>query len=119
MRATQESFIHRAFRRPALKVDQYRCLEPGCQILDNLPEYEQGKLQVWPNPTNSFLNAQLPAGAKVESIVLVDALGRISNSLSLISDSGNTLKLEIPAGLYSLILTAKDGAVYSEKVVVE
>ena len=88
-------------------------------------EIQDSKLRVWPNPlSGAELNIRFPQEVQVESVVMVDAVGRISNSLSLISDSGTNKKFEfqqseMAAGLYSLILTTKEGAVYSEKVVVE
>jgi hypothetical protein len=59
--------------------------------------------------------------------VMVDALGRIiPNSKFNIQGSGQfklesvILNLEsLPTGLYTLLITTKDGGVYSEKVMIE
>ena len=64
-----------------LKLDQYGCLEPGCQLLDALPEYSRWNLEVWPNPytpgSSAPLGVRLPKGLQVDHVMLVDAMGRV------------------------------------------
>jgi hypothetical protein len=107
----------------ARKIDACGDLEwQGCEGPNGI---QDSKLRVWPNPlSGAELNIGFPQEVRVERAQLIDRLGRISNSLFLISDSGTNKKFEfqqseMAAGLYSLILTTKEGAVYSEKVMVE
>ena len=117
-----------------VKVDACGDLEwQGCEepngLWESKPEVlEASKLEIWPNPNSGAeLNIRIPQEVTVESVVLVDARGRIipdskfqihgsySDNLESI-----TLNLEsLSSGLYSLILTSRDGRVFSEKVVVE
>jgi hypothetical protein len=117
-----------------VKVDACGDLEwQGCEepngLWESEPEVlEASKLEIWPNPNSGAeLNIRIPQEVTVESVVMVDARGRIipdskfqihgsySHNLKSI-----TLNLEsLSSGLYSLILTSRDGRVFSEKVVVE
>ena len=117
-----------------VKVDACGDLEwQGCEepngLWESKPEVlEASKLEIWPNPNSGAeLNIRIPQEVTVESVVLVDARGRIiPDSMFQIHGSYSdnlesiTLNLEsLSSGLYSLILTRRDGRVYSEKVVVE
>jgi hypothetical protein len=110
-----------------VKVDACGDLEwQGCEPVGIQGwEIQDSKLEIFPNPVSgNEINLRFPQEVMVEKVLMVDALGRISNSLFLISDSGTNKKFEIQksemaAGLYTIIVTSKDGSVYSEKVVVE
>jgi hypothetical protein len=86
------------------------------------------RLEIYPNPVSgNEINIRFPQEVMVEKVVMVDALGRIiPNSKFNIQGSGQfklesvILNLEsLPTGLYTLLITTKDGGVYSEKVMIE
>jgi len=120
----------------ALKVDEYGCLVPGCQLADGLWEQEIGSLVVYPNPTTGDLRVVLPSRLYFDiaqqppldhrygGIQLFDALGReIPDSrfkVQAATDS-ETLLLDIaalPKGLYMLRLLTEEG-VYSSRILKE
>lgn len=81
------------------------------------------KLQVWPNPVSgNDLNIRFPREVQVERVVITDALGRYEDLKFEIGSDGNLKSqipnLKCPTGLYSLLITTRDGSVYSGKVVV-
>jgi hypothetical protein len=113
----------------ALKLDEYGCQEPGCQLV-GIPDYviQDSRLRVYPNPlSGAELNIRFPQEVQVERVDLVDAVGRIiPDSKFKIQGSYSDnlesaiLNLEFLApGLYSLLITTRDGSVYSGKVIVE
>jgi hypothetical protein len=82
------------------------------------------KLEVYPNPVSgNEINIRFPQEVVVERVMLADALGRFKNLRFEIGNEGNLQSpisnLNCPAGLYSLLITTKDGSVYSGKVIVE
>ena len=112
-----------------LKLDEYGCLEPGCQLV-GIEEYELRSLQVWPNPagTSATLSVRLPSGVQAERVSLVDMKGSSIDlkfeDLRFDSHGQGTLQYQISdltssPGLYTLIITTRDGKVFSEKVVLE
>ena len=111
----------------ALKLDSYGCLEPGCQLLDGVQEYSVDQFQLWPNPSQGILNVNLAPGMHVQEVMVVDVLGKVIQGLEFKIQGLNhehfesgTLNLEsLPSGLYSLILTTKDGQVLSATFVME
>ena len=108
------------------KVDSMGCLDlDSCEpIVDALHEYEQERLRIFPNPIRGGeLNIHFPQEVMVERVMIADALGRFEDLKFEIVIGGN-LKLHIsnlkfPAGLYSLLITTRDGRLFSENVMVE
>jgi hypothetical protein len=119
-----------------VKLDEYGCLEPGCHLVDALPEYETGSLRIFPNPlSGGELNIHFPQEVRVERVMLVDSQGRVipDSKFKARAELGRSiqgpysdhlesliLNLEsLAPGLYTLIITTHDGLLFSEKVVVE
>ncbi len=113
----------------ALKVDEYGCLEPGCQTvgLEELaPSTSSGStLKVWPNPTTGQVSVELPfeirnGGRTTAEVEVVDAYGRAQNiRLDIRGLELATIELEhLPPGAYVLRLITEDG-VYSARVIRE
>jgi hypothetical protein len=105
----------------------------GCEEPNGLFEEFEGlrvsELEVWPNPiqsgTSAPLSVRLPYRVEVVRVEIIDMFGRISDSTFLISEAGAShQKLEIrnqelSAGMYSVVVTSRDGHRYSGKFVVE
>jgi hypothetical protein len=112
----------------ALKVDEYGCLLPGCQLADGLSEEVIGTLAVYPNPTIGDLRVVLPSRLSLDvrsgRIQLFDALGReIPDSRFIVQANvdSESLLLDIaalPKGLYVLRLTSAYG-VYAARILKE
>ncbi len=118
----------------SLKVDDYGCLEPGCQLVDGLEELAPStgsgtsSLKVWPNPVpagaSASLSVRLPEGVRasdIEGVEMRDEMGRqMLDSKFKIQDEGiGTLGIaSLPSGIYFLQLVTYE-QVYSAKVVKE
>jgi hypothetical protein len=112
-----------------LKVDEYGCLEPGCQFVgvDEFAIDMRGSLTAYPNPTTDQLRIKLtlPDGAaqgnRIE-LVMHDLQGRVvyrqnHPELQLNETTLNVTNFE--TGLYTLHCIINGVWVDSEKVVVE
>jgi len=105
----------------ALKVDQYGCLIENCQV--GLEEYVMGSLSVYPNPVGASLNVSLPQGVQVVQVTVVDAMGRCEdlrfdiNGQGILSSQISDFKSS--SGLYSIIITSRDGRMFTGKFVIE
>lgn len=113
----------------ALKVDEYGCLEEGCEItsLEELDSTLSSPIKVWPNPvTGNSFNITSQLDLHIASIELIDVQGRkISLAVAGVKllDSGTITSLSpshtIPSGLYTLLITTSEGVAYSLKLVFE
>jgi len=115
------------------KVDDCGDLEwQGCELPDGLWDTSaplSGPLRLYPNPASDFVRVVAPSGvggsAGWAAFSIIDITGKeVLHSEFRVSSSENfesgTLNIEsIPAGLYTLIATTKDGKVFSSKLVVE
>jgi hypothetical protein len=105
-----------------LKLDEFGCLVPGCQLTTSLqlPPKEGGQLVVFPNPNNGAFTVTLPFEDSWR-LELFDVNGRLIQAWAGQGVSaGPRLELnELTAGLYLLRAAAQDGSVVSEKMVVE
>ena len=116
----------------ALKLDEYGCLEPGCEVV-GIPDWEiqDSRLEIFPNPVSgNEINIRFPQEVGVESMVMVDAWGsevclRLESlrfEVSAHSETNfklQTKELQTLSGLYTLIITTREGSVYSGKVMIE
>ncbi len=112
-----------------LKLDEYGCVVPGCQMLGvqdqvlGLNEH----LRVWPNPlprgqalSLSFEPQPEFTAAGPLRVVVQDALGRIVHEQRItVNASPATIQVALPAGLYHLHLTDDARWLAGKKVVVE
>jgi hypothetical protein len=113
----------------ALKVDEYGCLEEGCEITsaEELSITLSSPIKVWPNPvTGNEFTLESQVDLHIASIVLVDMQGR---RFSIEVEHGNQLRSgtssaiscdrKISSGLYTLLITTSEGVAYSLKLVFE
>jgi hypothetical protein len=97
-----------------------------------LREFEIKVLEVYPNPysrgSSVSLGVRIPAGVQLTQVLVYDVMGRVIPDSKfkyqgVDSDylESGILNLEFnqPAGLYTLLLTTKNGEVFSAKVMVE
>jgi hypothetical protein len=104
------------------------CAPVGIGEFEILSRNDGMKLEIYPNPVSgNEINIRFPQEVVVERVVMVDAKGRIIPDSKFkvqgsYSDNLESaiLNLEFLApGLYSLLITTRDGSVYSGKVIVE
>ena len=108
-----------------VKVDACGDLEwQGCAQPNGLwePEVLEGSsLEIWPNPVSgNEINIRFPREEVVEKVQIIDGQGRFIPDSKFKVPTAIILNLEFLApGLYTLIVTTKDGMVCSEKVIIE
>ncbi len=105
----------------AVKVDEYGCLEPGCQIGDGVAELTNANLELklYPNPTNGKLNVSVNNRIKVKRISVYGVTGRLAMR-ELIYE--NNLQMDVDglkAGIYLLEVETEDGFREVERLVIE
>jgi hypothetical protein len=113
------------------KVDEFGCLEPGCQLVDNVDEILtnlNGTLELSPNPASSFtkvkatLPSQLAAGKHIE-IAVHSAEGRQVFNETLQNEvlkEGKLIRVEdFTSGMYYVSLVVDGRLVDMETLVVE
>jgi hypothetical protein len=113
------------------KVDEFGCLEPGCQLVDNVDEILtnlNGTLELSPNPASSFtkvkatLPSQLAAGKHIE-IAVHSAEGRqVFNKIlqNEVLKEGKLIRVEdFTSGMYYVSLVVDGRLVDMETLVVE
>ncbi|HLU87512.1 MAG TPA: LamG-like jellyroll fold domain-containing protein, partial [Taishania sp.] len=85
-------------------------------IDNNLEDF---KISLYPNPANSSINIEIPAGYEDVDVKIVDASGRLifsqsklkTNILNINSQSWST-------GIYSVYIREKNGAAYASKFII-
>lgn len=97
-----------------LKVDEWGCLVPGCQLdvaTEEVPNENQLKLKVYPNPASGELYVHLPEAGQGGRFRLYDALGR--QALAFAATQGEAtyiVSLEgLAAGWYVLVYEEEGG----------
>jgi hypothetical protein len=113
----------------ALKVDEFGCLEEGCEItsVEELSSTLSSPIKVWPNPvTGNHFTLESQVDLHIESIVLVDVQGRrfsieVESGKQLRSGTSSAISCDrkISSGLYTLLITTSEGVAYSLKLVFE
>lgn len=108
-----------------LKLDEYGCLVPDCQLLDNVSTTEPASIpyKTYPNPASEWLYLHLGDWSSLSGTLqleLVDMQGRVLQSLAT-EEAQITYLFEVahlPVGLYTLVGRLKGQVVISERVVV-
>ena len=108
-----------------LKLDQYGCLVPGCNLLDDVDETTKKPigLIIYPNPTTDYLNFQLHNVGLLQkgTFRILDANGQLLRSFPSNGSAGDTFILPIwdwAAGVYFLqYVDGEKGVVVSEKFI--
>lgn len=90
-----------------VKVDEYGCLVPGCQLIDNVSEpVIDLKLSLYPNPARDYLNVFYydPAHRGEVNFCIVDVQGKLMQAFSSrFNDITHIIPLSgYPAGQYYL-----------------
>ena len=118
-----------------VKVDACGDLEwQGCAGPNGIQDWEiqDSRLEIFPNPVSGDeINIRFPREEEVERVQIIDGQGsevclRLESLRFEVSAHSETnFKLQtkelqtLPPGLYSLLITTRDGDVYSGKVVIE
>jgi len=103
-----------------LKVDEYGCLEPGCQLTDNIDQtddFNASQLKVFPNPSSGNFTIYLPERKKGE-ITVMDIMGKIV--LTKVIHNEQTIPIDISknvSGLYLIQFTSNKGEIYQIKII--
>lgn len=109
-----------------LKLDEYGCLVPGCQLAAGvLPLSATGaaiELRLFPNPTTQFLNVYHDGEASGEAVIfrIVNIQGQEVQQYATQSGSHKTYMLgveELPVGVYVLTMYLDGELVGSEQFV--
>ena len=105
----------------AVKVDEYGCLEPGCQIGDAVPELTKVNLGllVYPNPATETVNISVAENLKVEKVRVYEVMGRVVLEKRM---AENKIMLDIgdlSPGIYLIEVETKDGLREVKRIVIE
>ncbi|MBL7943467.1 MAG: T9SS type A sorting domain-containing protein [Flavobacteriales bacterium] len=104
-----------------LKVDEWGCLVPGCQV--GILEQEQTvNFLTYPNPANDVLNIYLESLHHPDGVFnLVDINGKCVKKFQACSNFHTYIAdvSDFPAGIYILTYTGESGESLSQKVVIE
>jgi hypothetical protein len=104
------------------KVDEYGCLIPGCQLLDDVeePPHEKVQYQVYPNPVSDWLSVYVN-DSRISQLSLVDAQGRLLQSTQ--AQRAQTTYLisvqDYPPGIYFLQGYSAQELLFSEKIIIQ
>jgi hypothetical protein len=102
-----------------LKLDEYGCLEPGCQLVDGVQEFTiYGVLSVFPNPTQGEFTLEIPEGISKGNVEIMDLLGNHVQEIPFQGDSSLRIQLLGSAGIYILKLNTEQG-VFTARIVKE
>jgi hypothetical protein len=105
----------------AVKVDEYGCLEPGCQIADAIDEYtlSQLGLEVYPNPATNKINVSVDETIHLDRIRIYNVMG---SSILEHATRSNSEKLDVSdlsPGVYLIEVSTKDHLREVKRVVIE
>ncbi len=128
-RAGQFDEVPQAISPWVIKVDEFGCLEPGCQFvgIEELVVDLMGSLSVYPNPAQTSVNVKIDAPhlagqTSGTELVMHDSQGRIVLRQPLTAVAGEAVTLDVsnlPTGMY-IVHWVKDNVwLDSERVVVE
>jgi hypothetical protein len=115
------SFPNGTQRGLVLFVDEYGCMEPGCQINDNISVDElkaaNALFSVYPNPTSGRVqitsaNKQIP-----EKVEVYDMQGRAVDYTLNNRLTSNQITLNSPSGIYYLKIYRTDGFYETYKII--
>ena len=107
-----------------LKVDEWGCLVPGCQLdvgTQDMPGDNPMALKVYPNPASEVLYIHMPDAKPSGHFSLVDATGRRMKEFDASTgDMTYILPLDgVPPGWYVVVYEEAGGRRLAEEVVVE
>lgn len=86
---------------------------------NSIQEQEEPEIQIWPNPTERFLNVDLgEAESDVQSYRITDAAGRVMLTGSVASDKPIVNISSLGSGVYSISFTGRNKVVLNHRFVV-
>ncbi|MCB0707652.1 MAG: T9SS type A sorting domain-containing protein [Saprospiraceae bacterium] len=111
-----------------MKVDEYGCLVPGCQLTSSIDEVStpfSPDVRVYPNPANEFLHVfyQTTPGVPLGAVQfrIVDVLGREVTRFET-NQSEMSFVLDVSgwvSGFYFLVAENQNGAKINRRIVIE
>jgi hypothetical protein len=108
----------------AIKVDEFGCLEPGCQIGDDIPEQELSLLglQVFPNPAAAYFTIEYALKSPFEhgTIVIYNNQGKVLFKKNVFMQADQVIipSEDFPNGIYSVRLIVDNYTVTSSNVTI-
>jgi hypothetical protein len=114
----------------ALKVDEYGCLEAGCEVtglFESSVLSTRSSMSIYPNPTDGRISIELSGDAdisKLHSLRVIDSVGKtiLQKQVDQLSIENGTVLLDLgslTSGMYSIVLNSSDGAVLSQHILFE
>jgi len=114
----------------AAKVDEYGCLEPGCQIGDGVAENTKANLglKVFPNPASELINISVAESVKVKKVRVYEVMGRVVLVQAMYqspqppSPRGSSISVDVnnlSPGMYLLEVETRDGYREVKRLVIE
>ncbi len=105
-----------------IKVDEYGCLEEGCQFV-NVEEVEnKGGMLIYPNPVKDYfiVNYNIIQASKNISLLVTDVNGKImyNKTLDIPQDEIIIHTDEFPAGQYFCTLKTDNNTIKTEKFII-
>ena len=105
-----------------LKVDEYGCLEPGCQLTDGVVELSDDtnlQLQTYPNPAHDMIKIQFPT-KESGTLTVTDVLGKEIGVYNINDNQYLTIDInQSKNGLHLLRFVSKTGEVMTAKIIKE
>jgi len=110
----------------AAKVDEFGCLEPGCQIGDGIAELTKANLglQVYPNPASETVNVSVSENVRVSKVRVYNVAGIavFNQSPQPPSPRGSSILLDLSgldSGMYLLEVETVDGFREVKRLLIE
>ena len=114
----------------ALKVDEYGCLEEGCEVtglFESSMLSKESSMSIYPNPTDGRISIELSVDtdiSKLHSLRVIDSVGKtiLQKQVNQLFIENATVLLDLgslTSGMYSIVLNSSDGAVLSQHILFE
>jgi hypothetical protein len=117
-----DSFPNGTQKGVVLFVDEFGCLEPGCQLTDGVAELQtkQVVFRVYPNPTSGILDIRSERlDIRLKKIEVFDMQGMLVYSQSSTSNSLTSTISHLSSNLYYLKIYRDDGYTETHKIIKE
>lgn len=105
-----------------MKVDEYGCLVPGCQLIDTVNDNEPSpEISIFPNPATDYLNVFLPSGVNNGHFAIVNAEGSLMKQFTALYENSTYVVdvSEYPSGVYFLQFNMNGKIVGTKKFIVQ
>jgi Secretion system C-terminal sorting domain len=110
-----------------VRTDSFGCLVPGCQLLDNVQEPDDGSisLKVFPNPTDGLVYVHFHAPLQQLSSLRLRIVNALGQEMRSWTEGFHDMQYVIemggyPAGLYYLVVENEKGELLkAEKIIIQ